>query len=1023
MQRHAKCAEHKSAVQVWQQRLLAEASGIDIVSNSTVALTTSASATVASDMAASATAAAVSDRTLRPTHGYRALVAVRALLETAGSFRSLDVWLDALLGEDRQALESRWHCKRLVTSMAKYEKELTHRLLREGAVFRLQADGLDRTYQVEIGIILWTLPAFLKHLPSHGEQGGWLEVLGPRGPWIVERIIGMQEFPHSMDVDGKVSMLEASVRRACAAVTGEVDTELHQHVRTQTRVWGSDGADLNVALAASAFFPGLVFHNWDESHSAQRLVANSMKDGDEITITDQLLVTSKKPYSLAKFISTSMVFRKTVGDAQLADNIAFVENFGWAPQRFNSRARPYARESRRWKSIFDVVATEAAGSDPQRRTLARMYFGELGGENSWRLLLGGLLADLTAEHYAWVASGDKRYPDPTTAMSRADAFLTRLHTLYNEGLILTLPNTYTGATLKFLSTTSYYRVGQSVQTIGIGDWRKDASAATIIKQAMAHLRALVSKITEYMKFYRSKHSWLHAFTAFRLPSPLSASDEGTGAARDEVKATLVRICREAHLPEKEAFSELLKLLPRAEKFHLEGCKPRAAWGRAAAEWPEFQRARHLVEFFLIWKTSTGNLERRFRRFREVCCPQRAQLLDISVEDCMLVEQAPPSKMLRRLMPSASDVSARSLEADKNPYLHHILKLHEKLHGNGKTRIRQAQRRDAGISREAASATLGPETEAAFGRKREAAIAEVTAASQNKRARMIAKAPLGLSQIVRDVAEERAQNPAPAPKDIVEKVAKRDEAAKERNLRGAAAAAKARAQREKTVSQSDLQKRKGRDGPPAPTRKAGVMLVQDWDARRKAQLLRFSLTSDLLDFVAQVIKIPATKKKGHVVIAPLADTDYALSARIAAALLGCFYVTPKDFLSGDETKNGIMYTQVYNDPKRSFHVAVSAALAGELPTLPELLRAIAVAPGSCLKYYLSERKLCKSFQKTIKTASKREQTKIQQRTCVLSKHGDGDDVKAKYKVLYISPQRFLFRFHGSLCDAFPGELES
>ena len=121
------------------------------MSNSTVALTTSASATVASDMAASATAAAVSDRTLRPTHGYRALVAVRALLETAGSFRSLDVWLDALLGEDRQALESSWHCKRLVTSMAKYEKELTHRLLREGAVFRLQADGLDRTYQVEIG--------------------------------------------------------------------------------------------------------------------------------------------------------------------------------------------------------------------------------------------------------------------------------------------------------------------------------------------------------------------------------------------------------------------------------------------------------------------------------------------------------------------------------------------------------------------------------------------------------------------------------------------------------------------------------------------------------------------------------------------------------------------------------------------------------------------------------------------------------------------------------------------------------
>ena len=80
------------------------------------------------------------------------------------------------------------------------------------------------------------------------------------------------------------------------------------------------------------------------------------------------------------------------------------------------------------------------------------------------------------------------------------------------------------------------------------------------------------------------------------------------------------------------------------------------------------------------------------------------------------------------------------------------------------------------------------------------------------------------------------------------------------MRGALAAAKARAKREKNVLQSDLQKRKGREGPPALTLKAGVMLVQDWDARRKAQLLRFALTSDPLDFVAQVIKVLAAKKK-------------------------------------------------------------------------------------------------------------------------------------------------------------------
>ena len=116
-----------------------------------------------------------------------------------------------------------------------------------------------------------------------------------------------------------------------------------------------------------------------------------------------------------------MVFRKTVGDAQVADGVAYVRNFGWAPQRFNSRARPYARETRRWNAIFDAIAAEAAGPDRNRHQLARWYLTELGGENSSRLLLGGLLADLSAEHYTWVATGDHRNPDATTVHARAEA--------------------------------------------------------------------------------------------------------------------------------------------------------------------------------------------------------------------------------------------------------------------------------------------------------------------------------------------------------------------------------------------------------------------------------------------------------------------------------------------------------------------------------------------------------------------------------------------------------------------------
>ena len=138
----------------------------------------------------------------------------------------------------------------------------------------------------------------------------------------------MREFPQEMDCERKAAMLEECVRRACQSGNGELDVKLHQHVCGQMRAWCSDGADLSVPSMASGAFPNMKFHAWDESHSAQKLGANAIGDDEEVVATDRLLVTGKRPYSLAKFLSTSMVFRKKVGDAQMADEVAFVTNFG-----------------------------------------------------------------------------------------------------------------------------------------------------------------------------------------------------------------------------------------------------------------------------------------------------------------------------------------------------------------------------------------------------------------------------------------------------------------------------------------------------------------------------------------------------------------------------------------------------------------------------------------------------------------------------------------------------------------------
>ena len=145
-----------------------------------------------------------------------------------------------------------------------------------------------------------------------------------------------------------------------------------------------------------------------------------------------------------------------MGDAQAEEGVAFVRNFGWAPQRFQSRARPYARAARRWGAIWSAVAEEASSTNRERRDLAQRYLVELGGANSPRLLLGGMLADLAAEHYRWVATGDVDNPDTTTVTERTDAFVRRLEVMFNDGMVLRGPTSFSGTTLEFLKQTTFY---------------------------------------------------------------------------------------------------------------------------------------------------------------------------------------------------------------------------------------------------------------------------------------------------------------------------------------------------------------------------------------------------------------------------------------------------------------------------------------------------------------------------------------------------------------------------------------
>ena len=91
-----------------------------------------------------------------------------------------------------------------------------------------------------------------------------------------------------------------------------------------------------------------------------------------------------------------------------------------------------------------------------------------------------------------------------------------------------------------------------------------------------------------------------------------------------------------------------------------------------------------------------------------------------------------------------------------------------------------------------------------------------------------------------------------------------------------------------------------------------------------------------------------------------NTDYAVCARLCAARLRTYLAGSKSFGKKGRGR-GIQYVDLCRGGGAGFKVAVSASLAGELPTLPLVVRALAAVPRSCFTRY-SARQLGKEFKK-------------------------------------------------------------
>ena len=246
-------------------------------------------------------------------------------------------------------------------------------------------------------------------------------MLGPNGPYLVDRLISARELPDDMDTEGKASHIREALRRTALGDDGVLDADLHSKLCNRTLMWANDGADRAVGMAATVFCPNMVFREWDECHSAVKSLPHSVEAVPEALLLDKLLVSGRDPPSLAKFISTSDVFCKRYGHAAQQESVSFCKNFGWAMQRCTSRARPLTWTALRFVPVFTAISAEAS-SNSARREIDLHLVRELTGANTHRLVLAGMLTDISVEHYRWVSGGDILNPDPSGATERDSVF-------------------------------------------------------------------------------------------------------------------------------------------------------------------------------------------------------------------------------------------------------------------------------------------------------------------------------------------------------------------------------------------------------------------------------------------------------------------------------------------------------------------------------------------------------------------------------------------------------------------------
>ena len=385
---------------------------------------------------------------------YAHLVFQRTIIATGDSFKDFPRWIASarMAGAEMPGPYGERVSKQLTEAMAMRETQITTNLSYTADSFCLKQDGRGESLaNTAAGVVLWKWPRGIPKSPlPHGVR---CLGIGDNPPWIGRRLLAISDLQANHSSDAKASAAE----EAMAMNTRDTDDGymhmqkiLHHYVADNA----ADAQEVGPKLRTQHRFSNLAFLSQGAFHSALLVLKTTLGCDPEIDEVDKLLVSSKEPPSLARFLTQSTRLAAKFGEKQAHDHVQALTHLGWRPQRADSKKKPYGRFAWRLSQCFETLAEEADDASQAVRRAAAVYLLKaLSGANTNRLVLGGMLADLSHEHSMWSRGYDKDNLDSTSVMHRAEKFINRLNLLFVKGLILTqaASDTFTGQVLKFLS--------------------------------------------------------------------------------------------------------------------------------------------------------------------------------------------------------------------------------------------------------------------------------------------------------------------------------------------------------------------------------------------------------------------------------------------------------------------------------------------------------------------------------------------------------------------------------------------